>query len=116
MFENLGRGALGDHLAAVYTSPGAEVDDVITGHDRLFVVLDDQYRIAEIPQVCQRCQQSPVIALVQADRGLIEDVHHADQAGADLAGQPDPLGFAARERLGTAIERQVFEPDIREKS
>jgi hypothetical protein len=28
---------------------------------------------------------------VQADRGFVQHVHHADEAGADLRGQPDAL-------------------------
>ena len=62
------------------------------------------------------CEQALVVALVQADRGLVEDVHDADQPGADLAGEPDALRFAARQGLGAAIERQVVEPDIGQES
>jgi hypothetical protein len=40
----------------------------------------------------------PVVALVQADRRLVEHVEHADQAGADLGGQPDALRLAAGQR------------------
>ena len=57
-------------------------------------------------------EQALVVALVQADRRLVEDVHHADQAGADLAGQADALRFAAGQRVGAAIERQVVEADV----
>ena len=64
----------------------------------------------------QRAEQALVVALVQADRGLIEDVHDADQAGADLAGEPDALRLAARERLGAAVERQVVEADVGEEA
>ena len=62
-------------------------------------------------------QQQPfVVALMQADRGLIEDVHDADQAGADLAREPDALRFAARQRFGAAIERQVVEADVAQEA
>ena len=36
-------------------------------------------------------EQAPVVALVQADRGLIQDVHDAGEPGADLAGEADAL-------------------------
>ena len=61
---------------------------------------------------CERGDQAVVVAGVQADRGLVEDVEHADQPRADLAGQPDPLRLAARERRRRAVEAQVVEADV----
>jgi hypothetical protein len=51
-------------------------------------------------------QQPIVVALMQSDRRLVEDVHHADEARADLTGEANALRFAARERVGAAIQRQ----------
>ena len=53
---------------------------------------------------------------MQADRRLVEDVEHADQPAADLAGQADPLRFAAGERRRGAVERQVVEADVEQES
>jgi hypothetical protein len=53
-----------------------------------------------------------VVALVQADRGLVEHVHHAGQAGADLAGQADALRLAARQGVGLSGRGQVVEADV----
>ena len=61
-------------------------------------------------------QQPRVVALVQADRRLVEDVQHADQPRADLRRQPDALRLAARERLGRAAEREVVEADVDEEA
>ena len=104
--------ALRDHRAAVHAGARAEVDHVVGVADRIFVVLDHDHRVAEIAQAIQRAQQPLVVALMQADRRLVEDVHHADEAGADLARETDALRLAARERLGAAIERQVVETDV----
>ena len=60
----------------------------------------------------ERVEQPLVVARVQADRRLVENVEHADQAAADLAGQADALRFAAGERRGRAVEREVFEADV----
>ncbi|VGP67581.1 hypothetical protein SB00610_03288 [Klebsiella quasipneumoniae subsp. similipneumoniae] len=60
-------------------------------------------------------EQALVIALVQADGGLIQDVHHANQSGANLARQTDTLGLAAGERFRRAGERQVVEADVDEE-
>jgi hypothetical protein len=56
--------------------------------------------VAEIAQPLQRRDQTRVVALVEADRWLVEDVKHAHERRADLGGQPDPLRLAARQRCG----------------
>ena len=85
---------------------------MIGGADRFLVVLDDDHRVADVAQALERAQQPLVVALVQADRRLIEDVHHAGEPGAHLAREPDALRLAARERFGAAIEREVVEADV----
>ena len=54
-------------------------------------MFDDHHSIAHIAQAQQRIQQRLVIARVQADTGLVEDIGHAHQAAAQLAGQADAL-------------------------
>ena len=80
--------------------------------DRVLVVLDDDDRVAEVAQVLQRVEQARIVALVQADRGLVEHVEHAGQARADLRGEADALALAARQRAGVARQRQIVEADI----
>ena len=109
---DLGGRALRDDQAAVDARAGTEIHDVIRLADRVLVVLDHQHRVAEVAQARQRVEQALVVALVQADRWLVEDVHHAHEPRADLAREPDALRFAAGERLGAAIERQVVEPHV----
>ncbi len=96
----------------MHAGTGADVDDVVAGADRLLVVFDHDHGVAEVAQMGERVEQALIVALVQADRGLVEHVHHADQAGADLAGQPDTLRLAAGQGLGAAFQRQVVEPDV----
>ena len=64
----------------------------------------------------QRLDQPVVVALVQADRRLVEDVEDADQAGADLGGQPDPLRLAAGQRAGRPVEGEVVEADVEQEA
>jgi hypothetical protein len=63
-------------------------------------VLDDDHRVADVAQAFQRFEQAGIVALVQADRGLVEHVEHAGEAGADLRGEADALALAARQRAG----------------
>ena len=110
--HQVSRQPLEDHLAAVLAGAGAEVDDVVGHPDRLLVVLDDDDGVAEIAQPRQRRQQLAVVALVQADRRLVEHVEHAGEVRADLRGQADALPFAAGQRRRPARQRQVADADV----
>ena len=93
--EHLVERAVADDLAAMDAGAGAHVDDIIGVADRVLVMLDDEHGVAEIAQALERDEQAVVVALVEADRGLVEDVEHAREAGADLAGEADALALAA---------------------
>ncbi len=101
--------------AAVDAGARADVDHVVGGQDRILVVLDDDDGVAEIAQPPQRFQETRIVALVQADRRLVQHVEHAGQARADLRRQPDALALAARQRAGAAGEREIVEADVDEK-
>ena len=109
-------GARRHERAAVHAGTGPKVDEVVGGEDRFLVVLDHDHGVAEIAQPAQGVEQSSVIALMQADRGLIEDIHHAGETRTDLTRQTDALRLAARERVGTTFERQVLEPYVHEEA
>ncbi len=91
---------------------GADVDDIIRLADGVLVVLDDDDGVAEIAEVAERVEQAGVVALVEADRRLVQHVEHAGEARADLRGEADALALAAGQRAGGAGERQVVQPDI----
>ncbi len=102
-------------LAAVLARERADVDDVVGLEDRGLVVLDHDERVAEVAQAHERVDQALVVALVQPDRRLVEDVEHADESGADLRGEPDALRLAAREGARRPRQRQVVEPHVDEE-
>ncbi len=104
-----------DDLAAVLAGAGPDVDHVVGGPDGLLVVLDDDQGVAEVLEPDQGLDQPLVVALVEADRRLVEDVEDADQAGADLGGQPDPLRLATRQRAARPVEGEVVEADVEQE-
>ena len=104
-----------DDLAAVFTGTGADVDDMVGDGDGVLVVFDDHHRVADVAEVLQRLDELVVVALVQPDRRLVQDVEHSDEPGADLAGEPDPLGLAARQRGGAAVQVEIVQPDVGEE-
>ena len=67
-------------------------------------------------QIAQGADQPLVVARVQADRRLVEDVADARQPAADAGGQADALQFAARERVAGPVEREVIEADLVQKA
>ena len=104
MGKNVGGCALGDDMATVNAGAGADIDDVVRRQDGILVVFNDNDGVAEVTQAPQRIEQAGIVALMQADRGLVEDIEHAGQAGTDLAGEADALAFAARQRTRIATE------------
>ena len=94
--------ARGDDLAAVHACAGTNVDEEIGGAHGVLVVLDDKNGVADVAQTAERVEQLVVIPLVQADGRLVEDIQNADEARADLRGQPDTLALAAGECGGRA--------------
>ncbi len=109
-------GARVHDLAAVLAGARPDVDDIVGDADRLLVVLDDEHGVAEVAKSHERVDQPAVVALVQPDRRLVEHVQHADEAAADLAGEPDALRLATRQRAGRPRQREVVEPDVEQEA
>ncbi len=107
--------SLGDDFAPLDARPRPEVDQVVGRSHRVLVVLDNHDRVAQLGEPPQGEEQAVVVARMQADRRLVQDVQHPHQAGADLAGQPDSLRLAAGKRRGRAVQRQVIETDVGQK-
>ena len=87
-----------DDLAAVLARARPDVDDVVGD---LIVSSSCSTTSTVLPRSrrrIERLDEPAVVALVEADRRLVEHVEHADEAGADLRRQPDALGLAAGER------------------
>ncbi len=75
-------------------------------------MLDHDERVAEVAHPMKGPDEPFVVALMQPDGGLVQDVEHAHQLRADLGGQPDALGFAAGERRRGAVQGQVVQPHV----
>ena len=109
------RRALRDDVPAVLARARAHVDQVVGRAHHLLVVLDHEHGVAEVAQPLEGRDQLAVVALVEPDRGLVEDVEHADELAADLRGEAQPLGLAAGERRSRAVELQVADADVLEE-
>ena len=77
--EHLRGGAAEDDVAALAPCQGAEVDDVVGGEHHVAVVLDDDDGVADVAQRLEAAYEALVVALVEADAGLVEDVEDVDE-------------------------------------
>ena len=78
-------------------------------------MLDDQNGVAEIAERFEDVDQALGVARMQADGRLVENVERADEMRAERRGELDALRFAAGERGGEAVEREVVEADFVEE-
>ncbi len=76
-------------------SARTEVDYIIGAPDGFLIVLDHQNGVAEIAQVFESSQQTPIVAMVQSYRRFVENIEDAAQLRSDLSGQADTLSFSA---------------------
>ena len=78
-FEQLVYRALEHDLAAVAARARTDIHNVVSCKHGVLVVLDYDERVAEVTQPPQGRKQLVVVALVQTDGRLVEDIQHAHQ-------------------------------------
>ena len=64
-------------MAAMLACAGTDVDNLVRRIHRFFIVFHDQQGIAQITQMLERFQKLAIIALVQTNAGLVQDIEHA---------------------------------------
>ena len=107
--------ALGVVVAAGIARARAKIDDEIGTADGVLVVLDDEDRIAEIAEMFERAKEASIVAGVEPDARLVENVENATEARTDLRGQADALRFAAGKRRGRAVEAEIAEANSKKE-
>ena len=105
-----------DDVAAACSGPRAKVHQVVRGPHGLFVVFHDEDGVAHVAQPFEAREQAGIVARVEADAWLVENVKDADQSRADLAREANALRFAPRERWRGAIEGEIVQPNIQEEA
>ena len=113
--QNILQRACGHNFAATAACAGTHIHDEISGTHGILVVLHHNQSVAQIPQLLQGSQQLIVIPLMQADGGLVQNIQHSHQGGANLGSQPNPLAFAAGESSGSPVQGQIGKAHIGEE-
>ena len=82
-------------LSATSTCIGADVNEKVGGPQDVFIMFDDDNRVANLFQRFQHANEAFCVTAVQADAGLVEDIERSDQAAAQRRGEVDALAFSA---------------------
>src|SRR5207253_9689500 len=107
MGQQLRQWAGGNEFTAAHTRAGAQIQDIIGVPDCVRIVFDDQDGIAEITQSMEGRKETIIVALMQTDARLVENVQHAYERSPDLRRQPDTLRLTAAERAALAVQGQI---------
>ncbi len=82
-------------MAAMRAGARTDVEHMVGETNGILVMFDHDHGIAEVAEPLQRIEQPRVVALMQADRGLVKHIEHAGQARTDLRRQTNALAFTA---------------------
>ena len=100
-----------DDFSAMGACLGAKVDDACGTTHRLFIMLDDEKRIALACKFLKGIKQPCVVARMKSDRRLIKDIKDPPEIGTELCRQTDTLRLAAAESFGRAMKLQIIKKE-----
>ena len=109
-------GAVEHEATATGPRLGTDLEDLVGNlHDRR-IVLDDQHGVAAVAELLEQADHRLDVARVEADGRLVEHVDHLGEAGPEVLDGLDALRLATGQRGGGAVEREVAEPDRRDRT
>ena len=82
-------------MAALLARTRPHIDNVVGVANGIFVMLHDDNRVTQIAQAFKRGDEALVVALMQADGRLVQNVQHAHEASTNLRGQANALSLTA---------------------
>ena len=91
-------------MAAVHAGAGAYVHQVVARVNGVLVVLNHNNGVAQVAQVNEGFDEPVVVALMEANRRLVEHIERTHEARAKLRCQTDALRLAATPRVGAALK------------
>ncbi len=109
-----GDGAAVQHLSAVFPGLRADVHDPVGAAHHVHVVLDDEQRVARFLEPAQHREQGLRVGGVETGGRLVQDVDDAEEAGAQLGGEPQPLEFAGGQGGRGPVHAQIAQAEFGE--
>ena len=92
-----------DEMTTVFTRSWPQVKDIVGRQNGLTIVLDDQDRITQVTEALEALEQALIIALMQTNARLVEDIEHPHQARTNLRCQANALAFPTGEGRCRAV-------------
>jgi hypothetical protein len=89
--DYLVHGPGGDDISTANAGSWPEIDQVIRGPHRLFIMLDDNDGIAHVAEPLKRPEQPAIVSRMKSDGRFVQDVQHPDESRADLTSEPNSL-------------------------
>ena len=100
----------------MFPGPRPDIHNKVRSPHGVLVVFHYQDAVAQIPQVDKGLQKLVIIPLVKPDAGLVQNVGHTHQPGANLGGKANPLGLAAGQRPRSPGQGQIVQTHINQKA
>src|SRR3954468_13939096 len=112
----LTRCAVEHHFSSTRSGAWTDVENAVGSLHHLWIVFDDDQRVACLLQPMHHTDHAAHIARMQTDRGLIEYEQSIDERCAQRSRQIDSLNFAARQSARLTIEREIAQTNIHQKA
>ena len=103
------------NFTAVFSCSRSDVNNPVGCVNRVFVVFNNNERVADIAQSFECFDETSIITLVESNRRLVKDVQNTGQSGTNLGGKPDSLRLAARQRPRGARHGQISETNVQKE-
>ena len=100
------------HFAALFTRPGAHVQQTVGGKHDLRIMFHHHQRIAGVTQFFHHADDPSHVARMQADGGFIQHEQGVDQRGAQRGGEVDALHFATGQGARLTVECEIAQADF----
>ena len=110
----LGRSFVND-LSSQAAGFRPHVDHIVGIQHHIFIVFHYDNRVSGIAQFLQRIDQADIIALVQSDTRLIQDIEHIDQLATYLGSQTDTLALSTGKACRRTVQREVIQSHIEQE-
>jgi len=95
IFRDFYGSPLRDHISAMDSGTGTEVNNMVRRPDCPFVVLNDNDSISEVSQAFQSPYQTGVVSLMKPYGRFVQNVKHARQIASNLSRETNSLAFSA---------------------
>ena len=109
------RSSCKNNLTTQASSFRTHINHIIGSHHHILIMLHNNDRVTDIPQLLQRMNKPLIIPLMQANTRLIKNIKYIYQLRTDLGSQTDTLALTAGKGYRTTVKSKVIQSHIQQK-